>query len=390
VAGGFTPPFRGPEAESWRPHVERATRELFPGVPAINVLRDPGMTRQVEDLAALYHKATSRTNNDEPGFQQWYAGHAKKLGLASNPDDPQHKYDYRAAYRAGAAPGPDGHWPSQFKADDHPNRFINGVDTKVSSPKAGPLNPQKTNLSPEDIAAMDKIVLGQGDVAKMDKIVNAPKGALNPIPTGAVPGSPGTNPDAPSWALPFAGQPPMSLREGGARVAGGLGAAATGGIAGPLGAAARVGVGAGAGAIRDGGEGALEQGLINAIIEGGAPALGALMRILPGVRNALPTRPAQTTFRDQWSHSPWAGTSQQLPMAPGPTPSPILNPAGQPARMIPPSGPHPQPTHVGPVTHSGTSTTIPARPYMPNLSPMLRALLEAAANSSRGQRADEP
>jgi hypothetical protein len=316
VAGGFTPPFRGPEAESWRPHVERATRELFPGIPAINVLRDPGMTRQVEDLADLYRRSISRTE-----------------------------------------------------------------DPKVSQP--GPLNPQKTNLSPEDIAAMDKIFLGQDDVAKMDKIFNAPKGSLNPIPAGAVPGSPGTNPDAPSWALPFAGQPQMSLREGGARVVGGLGAAATAPVTGPLGAASRIGVGAGAGAIRDGSQGAMIQGLINAIIEGGGPALGAVLRSLPGVRHALPVRPAVSNTEKTYSHSPWAGQTMQFP---GPQPSPILNPAGQPARF---SDPMPMPP-TGPVHMTERTTTMPARPYMPNLPPMLRALLEAATNSSRGQRADEP
>jgi hypothetical protein len=58
----FVPPNRGPEAESYRPHVERAVRELFPGVPVINVLRDPEMTKQVEDLADLYRRSVARVN----------------------------------------------------------------------------------------------------------------------------------------------------------------------------------------------------------------------------------------------------------------------------------------------------------------------------------------
>lgn len=61
----------------------------------------------------------------EQGFQDWYAKHAQQWGLNPNPDDPLHHYDYRAAYLAGV--GPDkktGHWPSVFKAPDHPNRFV--------------------------------------------------------------------------------------------------------------------------------------------------------------------------------------------------------------------------------------------------------------------------
>jgi hypothetical protein len=70
----------------------------------------------------------------ESEFSNWYAGHAKQLGLNPNPDDPQHRYDYRAAHRSGAEPQLDPqsgemHWPSQFKAPDHPNRYVNGVDT---------------------------------------------------------------------------------------------------------------------------------------------------------------------------------------------------------------------------------------------------------------------
>lgn len=70
----------------------------------------------------------------EQAFQSWYAGHAKAQGLNPNPDDPQHFYDYRAAYRAGATPSPDGHWPSQFKLEGHPRMIIDGVNTKTGQP----------------------------------------------------------------------------------------------------------------------------------------------------------------------------------------------------------------------------------------------------------------
>ena len=66
---------------------------------------------------------------DEKEYQDWYAKNNKKWGRNPNPDDPKHKYDYRAAFKAGASPDATGHWPSQFKAPDHPNRYVGGVDT---------------------------------------------------------------------------------------------------------------------------------------------------------------------------------------------------------------------------------------------------------------------
>lgn len=76
----------------------------------------------------------------EKDFKRWYSVWAEKTGLSADPDDSRHKYDYRAAYRAKASParGEDGkwHWPSRFKAEDHPRRIIKGVDTKTEKPVA--------------------------------------------------------------------------------------------------------------------------------------------------------------------------------------------------------------------------------------------------------------
>lgn len=71
----------------------------------------------------------------EDEFQAWYGNRAKMLGLDPNPDAPEHHYDYRAAHAAGAEPNAEGHWPSQFKAKDHPNRYVGGVDTITGKPK---------------------------------------------------------------------------------------------------------------------------------------------------------------------------------------------------------------------------------------------------------------
>lgn len=77
-------------------------------------------------------------DSEEKDFKEWYKGWAEEAGIDPNPDDPRHHYDYRSAYRAGAFPTPqdDGklHWPSQFKHPDHPNRYVNGVDTTTGKP----------------------------------------------------------------------------------------------------------------------------------------------------------------------------------------------------------------------------------------------------------------
>jgi len=74
------------------------------------------------------------TDPEETKFQEWYKSWAKIAEIDPNPDNPLHKYDYRAAFKAGVEPEFDPkdtkyHWPSEFKAPDHPNRFVGGVDT---------------------------------------------------------------------------------------------------------------------------------------------------------------------------------------------------------------------------------------------------------------------
>ncbi|MFH2075566.1 MAG: hypothetical protein ABIJ57_09505 [Pseudomonadota bacterium] len=69
--------------------------------------------------------------NEEKAFQEWYAGHAQRLRLNPDPDDPQQFYDYRAAFKAGEGPGADNHWPSRYKSDDHPNLIVDGRNTKT-------------------------------------------------------------------------------------------------------------------------------------------------------------------------------------------------------------------------------------------------------------------
>lgn len=72
---------------------------------------------------------------DEDKFQKWYAERAKYFGLNPDPDHPEHYYDYRAAFLAGAEPDETGHWPSEFKKERHPNLIIGGIDTRTGKPE---------------------------------------------------------------------------------------------------------------------------------------------------------------------------------------------------------------------------------------------------------------
>jgi len=77
---------------------------------------------------------------DEQRFQSWYKMWADQLGLAPNPDDPLHFYDYRAAYQSGAMPDASGHWPSQFKLSGHPRTIIDGINTVTGKREFPPLS----------------------------------------------------------------------------------------------------------------------------------------------------------------------------------------------------------------------------------------------------------
>lgn len=98
--------------------------------------------RQSSDVAAndgaQAYADGGDVGDDEPKFQSWYAEHAKKLGLSSDADHPEHHYDWRAAYRAGAKPDESGHWPSVYKKEGHPRMVIDGVNTKTGKPAATP------------------------------------------------------------------------------------------------------------------------------------------------------------------------------------------------------------------------------------------------------------
>jgi hypothetical protein len=83
----------------------------------------------------------------ETQFRGWYDKVAKSAGINPDPDDPQHFYDYRAAYAAGVK-GPDktGHWPSEFKTEGHPRMVVDGKNTKTGAPAVDADLERKRNL----------------------------------------------------------------------------------------------------------------------------------------------------------------------------------------------------------------------------------------------------
>jgi hypothetical protein len=90
---------------------------------------------------------TRLSPEEEQRFQVWYRAWARHIGIDPDPDHPEHRYDYRGAFKAGTNPGWDGesrsfHWPSAFKDDDHPTRFKGGRDTRTGKPvpQAEPVN----------------------------------------------------------------------------------------------------------------------------------------------------------------------------------------------------------------------------------------------------------
>jgi hypothetical protein len=88
---------------------------------------------------------------NEQAFRAWYGERATRLGINPDPDAPDHFYDYRAAYSAGAEPDADGHWPSAHKLEGHPRMVINGVNTKTGLIEERPVPPagEKDDFSSE-------------------------------------------------------------------------------------------------------------------------------------------------------------------------------------------------------------------------------------------------
>lgn len=93
---------------------------------------------------------TVKSLQQEAAFQKAYAKYAKKTGMSPNPDDKEHYYDYRSAYKAGSLnPDKDNHLPSKFKREGH-SRLYMSADKKTFSatPKKGYVDTRNNKVQP--------------------------------------------------------------------------------------------------------------------------------------------------------------------------------------------------------------------------------------------------
>ena len=54
-----------------------------------------------------------------------------KVNNIKEPDHYLHYYDYKKAWKNNAMPDSTGHWPSEYKHDLHPNRYIKHGDIET-------------------------------------------------------------------------------------------------------------------------------------------------------------------------------------------------------------------------------------------------------------------
>ena len=107
--------------------------------------------------------------DEEQRFQTAYQIMAAKYGLSSNPDDPQHFYNYRALFKETGELKPDatGHFPSKYKKEGHPNLVIKGIDTRTGekylSPHERYKKPEPTFETPT--TQIEGRIRGMGDNA---------------------------------------------------------------------------------------------------------------------------------------------------------------------------------------------------------------------------------
>ncbi len=96
-------------------------------------------------------------NYNEQDFRKWYANKSRTYGLHPNPDNPQHRYDYRKAYQMGLEPTyqPEHkqyRWPDVGKSSDY-NEQIDHA-TGLPKNKGGfnmPYNPIEEDINKKTI-----------------------------------------------------------------------------------------------------------------------------------------------------------------------------------------------------------------------------------------------
>lgn len=104
-------------------------------------------------------------------FQKWYAEGAPRWGLDEDPYNPEHYYDYEAAYNAGER-GPDasGHWPSKYKKPGHPRETVDGINTRTGEPVS-----RDTVLSPEQVTAFGDQMQAREEIPTLSSATTKPE-----------------------------------------------------------------------------------------------------------------------------------------------------------------------------------------------------------------------
>lgn len=117
------------------------------------------------------------STTDEPAFRSWYAEQSRRYQLDPNPDAPEHFYDWRAAFRAGAKPDDSGHWPSTFKQAGHPNEVVGGFNTRTGERVPGTLRARSVDELVSlgwDRSTATRLMAGQDRSLISDPLAPAP------------------------------------------------------------------------------------------------------------------------------------------------------------------------------------------------------------------------
>jgi len=149
-------PTSGEVTASFAPPIQNAFGDKAPTPQVATAPTTPEATPKgitPPDRASVIARSDLDHGLDEEGrFQRgirdtdWYKEFNTKYNEPPNLDDPN--YNYREAWKSGARPDVRDptdnnmlHWPSKFKGPDHPNRFVDGVDTITGQPSQGPQTP---------------------------------------------------------------------------------------------------------------------------------------------------------------------------------------------------------------------------------------------------------
>lgn len=167
-------------------------------------------------------------------FAQWYARQSKKHGISPDAYDPRHKYDYEAAYASGVR-GTDaqGHWPSKFKDDTHPNRYVRQADGSMLDTKTDKVMAMYSQEAPPITQGPGGYMTGKPADPGGQKLPVAGESQPDSWKTGAGYYAEAFKSKLSEWAKNGSGMPTVGGKFGGNSKSKSRGSAGGGGSAGP-------------------------------------------------------------------------------------------------------------------------------------------------------------